>query len=294
MSFATFINSKKKEIELPDFKGQLVADTHAHLDMLDDPARALARAALASLGLVVTVTSIHERAVETCASIDAWRAQARVMLDEAGFVDVNVPEVRIMVGGHPQDASKMTDEGRALIRKIAQDERVVGIGETGLDYFYETSPRVEQRAIFAEELRLADELDLVACLHIRDAHDEALEILRETGMPRAGAILHCYNLGPEVVQGFVELGCMVSFAGPLTFKKAQEVRDAAAVVPHDRLLTETDCPFMAPEPCRGQTNEPAYTAFTTQVLAESTGLALDECARITYANAQRFLRCDAS
>lgn len=294
MSFTAFINSKKKEIALPDFQVQLIADTHAHLDMLDDPARALARAALASLGLVVTVTSIHERAVETCAAIDEWRAQARVMLDESGYTDVGVPEVRIMVGGHPQDANKMTNEGRALVRKIAQDKRVVGIGETGLDYFYETSPRAEQQAIFAEELQLADELDLVACLHIRDAHDDAFEILRDTGMPRAGAILHCYNLGPEVVQAFVELGCMVSFAGPLTFKKAQEVRDAAAVVPHNRLLTETDCPFMAPEPCRGQTNEPAYTAFTARVLAESTGLALEECARITYANARRLFRCDAS
>ena len=294
MSFATFTNSKKKEIALPDFKGQFIADTHAHLDMLEDPARALARAALASMGLVVTVTSIHEKATETCASIDSWRQQARVMLDEGGYANVPVPDVRIMVGGHPQEASKMTDEGRALVRSLAQDKRVVGIGETGLDYFYETSPRVEQRALFAEELLLADELDLVACLHIREAHDDALDILRSTGMPRAGAILHCYNLGPEVVEGFVELGCMVSFAGPLTFKKAQDVRDAAAVVPHDRLLTETDCPFMAPEPCRGQTNEPAYTAFTTQVLAQATGLELDECARITYTNARRLLRCDAS
>lgn len=293
MSFSTFLNAKKKEVELPDFGGASIADTHAHLDMLDDPAAALARSGLAHLGLVVTVTSVHENALLTCESLEEWREGARHLLDSEGFTDINVPEVRVIVGGHPQDASKMTDESRALVREIAHDKRVVGIGETGLDYFYETSPRAVQKAQFAEELELANELDVVACLHIRDAHEDALEVLRLTGMPRAGAILHCYNLGPQTLEPFIELGCMVSFAGPLTFRKAHDVREAAAIVPHDRLLTETDCPFMAPEPCRGQTNEPAYTAFTAQVLAQATGLSLHECAEITYANAQKLFGCGA-
>lgn len=293
MSFSTLINAKKKEVALPDFEGALIADTHAHLDMLEDPARALARSGLAGLGLVVTVTSVHEKARETVASIDDWRAGARILLDSEGFTEVAVPRVLIMVGGHPQDASKLTDEHRAQIRELARDERVVGIGETGLDYYYETSPRAVQQAQFAEELALCDELGKIACLHIRDAHADALRIIHETGMPRAGAILHCFNLGPRTLEPFLELGCMVSFAGPLTFKKAQEVRDAAAIVPHDRLLTETDCPFMAPEPCRGQTNEPAYTAFTTRVLAEAIDVPLRTCAEITYANALKLFGCDA-
>ena len=292
MSFSTFLNAKKKEVELPDFEGAFIADTHAHLDMLEDPARALARSGLAHLGLVVTVASVHENARTICDSLEGWRQSARAMLDAAGFVVAGVPKVRVIVGGQPKDASQMTGEGRALFREVARDKRVVGIGETGLDYFYETSPRAVQKVQFAEELALADELDIVACLHIRDAHDDALEVLRSTGMPRAGAILHCYNMGPETLAPFLELGCMVSFAGPLTFRKAHDVREAAALVPHERLLTETDCPFMAPEPCRGQTNEPAYTAFTAGMLAEATGLSLHECAEVTYSNARKLFGCD--
>lgn len=290
MSLSTFTSSKHKDIALPDFGGALIADTHAHLDMLEDPARALARSALAGLGLVVTVTSVHEHGRSTLSAIDGWCAGARELLDGEGLHHVAVPKVRVMVGGHPQDASKMTDELVAEIRELACDERVVGLGETGLDYFYETSPREVQQEVFANELRLADELGLVACLHLRDAHDDALAILREVGMPKAGTILHCYNLDAQTLEPFLELGCMVSFAGPLTFKKATAVREAAAIVPPERLLTETDCPFMAPEPCRGQSNEPAYTAFTTQVLAEATNMSLSECARRTYDNACKLFK----
>lgn len=290
MSLSTFLSSKKKEIALPDFEGALIADTHAHLDMLEDPARALARSAIAGLGLVVTVTSVHEHGRSTLAAIDGWRADAREQLDGEGLTQLAVPQVRVMVGGHPQDASKMTDELVSEIRDLARDERVVGLGETGLDYYYETSPRAVQQEVFANELRLADELGLVACLHLRDAHDDALAILREVGMPKAGTILHCYNLDAQTLEPFIELGCMVSFAGPLTFKKAVELREAASIVPPERLLTETDCPFMAPEPCRGQTNEPAYTAFTAQVLAEATNMTLSECARRTYDNACKLFK----
>lgn len=290
MSLSTFLSSKKKEIALPNFEGALIADTHAHLDMLEDPARALARSAIAGLGLVVTVTSVHEHGRSTLAAIDGWRAGARELLDAEGLRDVAVPKVRVMVGGHPQDASKMTDELVAEIRDLARDERVVGLGETGLDYYYETSPRAVQREVFANELHLADELGLVACLHLRDAHDDALAILREVGLPKAGTILHCYNLDASTLEPFIELGCMVSFAGPLTFKKALEVREAASIVPQQLLLTETDCPFMAPEPCRGQTNEPAYTVFTAQVLAEATNMTLSECARRTYDNACKLFK----
>lgn len=280
----TFYNTKNKQIALPDFGGAPIADTHAHLDMLEDPARALARASLAGVNLVVTLVNVVE-SLRTFAELDSWKAQAAELL--APFSGTQVPEVKIIAGSHPHDASKFDARARELLIDSARDARVVGLGEAGLDYYYDYSPRDIQRAVFAEQLKLAHELDLVACLHIRDAHADALTILQEYGLPKRGCILHCYTLDAQTMQPFVDLGCYVSFAGPVTFKKADVIRGAAAQVPHDKLLTETDCPFMAPEPCRGLKNEPALTVFTAEKLAEVLAITNKELAEITFANARR-------
>jgi len=291
MALADFINAKKKRIELPDFKGAPIADTHAHLDMSEDPARALARAGIAGVGLIVNMISVHENPEETLASLPGWIDSARSLLDEEGLPDVHVPHVEVAIGSHPHNASDYTPQIRERLIDFFRNGRIAGLGEIGLDYYYDLSPRDVQMTAFKDQMLLAEELDTVAILHIRDAHEQALEVLHETGLPKAGCVLHCFNLDAQVLKPFVDLGCHIAYGGPLTFKKSEEVRASASLVPRNRLLTETDSPFMAPEPCRGPNNEPALTVFTAAVLADSLGISNRECAEITYANACALFGC---
>ena len=262
----------------------MIADTHAHLDMLDDPVGALRRAAEEGVSLICTVVNVTDHPERTFEGLDAWRQQAASLLSPA----YSIPDVRILVGTHPHDASKTDATAIDLIRRYADDPRVVGMGELGLDYHYDNSPRDVQRAVFADQIRLAHELDLPICIHLREAHEDGLRILTEEGVPSKGAILHCFGLEYEVAAPFVEMGCYVSFAGPITFKKAVEVREAASQVPGDRLLSETDSPFLAPEPMRGRTNEPAHVRHIVEELARDQGMSFDEMAGLTLTNAHRF------
>lgn len=279
-------DSKKREVVMPDFGDALIVDTHAHLDMLEDPVLALARAARSGVGLIATLINVDENFYNTQKNLESWKEQAAELLAEAGF-EAKLPEVLFIAGTHPHEASSYSADSEARIRLLLSDPRCVGIGEVGLDFFYNHSPQEQQVKVFESQLALAIETNTPVCLHIRDAHDEAREILRNVGRPEAGIILHCFNLGPEVLEKFLEFDPYVSFAGPLTFKKAEEVRESAKLVPLDRLLTETDCPFMAPEPLRGQKCEPAYTAFTAARLAEVRDMKLEDLASQTLANAKR-------
>lgn len=278
-----FTDSKGRAVEAPSLHGP-IADTHAHLDMLDDPATALARAALAGVDFIATVADVTEDAHRTYEDLDGWRATAREMIVAAGH-GVEPPHVRIIVGAHPHNAKDYDAAAEAELRRLAADPRTAALGELGLDYHYDHSPRDIQRERFRRHLGLAHEFGLPVVIHLREAHDDGLAILEDVGVPPAGAILHCYTLGPEIMRPFVELGCHVSFAGPVTFKKAEEIRQAAMLVPEGRILTETDCPFMAPEPFRGRTNEPALVVFTAQRMAEARGEALSEFARRSHAAA---------
>lgn len=266
-----FADAKGRPVDPPDFGGAAIADTHAHLDMLDDPALALARASLAGVRFIATVADVTENAARTYESLEGWRARADELLAEAGRSDLSAPRVRVVVGCHPHNARLWDEDVRREFDRLAADPITCAIGEMGLDYHYDESPRDIQRERFAGHLRLAGELDLPGVVHLREAHDDGLEIMRRTGIPEAGCILHCFNLEFSVAEPFLELGCHVSFAGPVTFKKAEEVRDAAVRVPAGRVITETDCPFMAPEPFRGTANEPALVVFTAARVAEARG-----------------------
>jgi len=267
-----FADAKGRPVEAPEFGGVPIADTHAHLDMLGDPALALSNAARAGIGLVATVADASEDAERTYTELQGWLDTAARLLaaaDPAG--EAALPKVRIILGVHPHNAKEFTLEVEERMRRLAADSRTCAIGEIGLDYHYDNSPRDVQRAVFESQLRLAHELDLPVVVHLREAHGDGERILKRVGIPAAGCILHCYNLGPDLLGRFLDLGCTVSFAGPVTFKKATDVREAAALVPAGRILTETDCPFMAPEPFRGRDNEPAYTVFTAARIAETRG-----------------------
>ncbi len=180
------------------------------------------------------------------------------------------------MGCHPHNAKHYHDALEADLRERLADQRVSALGEIGLDYHYDFSPREDQRLAFRRQLRLAKECGLPVILHVREAHDDALAIMQEEGFPEAGVLLHCYNLDWPTLEPWVEAGCYVAFGGPLTFKKTDEVRDAASRVPLDRLLTETDAPYMTPEPMRGMTCGPEHVIFTAERLCEVRGYTQDD------------------
>lgn len=269
-----------REVPAPEL-GCVVADTHAHLHLLSDPALSLARAAVHGIGFVCAIVDVAEDDPATFEQLDQWKRRAASVAYEiepslqalcASCPHPKVPALRIAAGVHPHNAKDYDDEvERALVERLRTDGRVSAVGEIGLDYHYDLSPRDVQRDVFRRQLALAREAGLPVALHVREAHDDAFAILQQEGFPEAGTLLHCYNLGPDELQRWVDAGCYVAFGGALTFKNAEEVREAAKLVPLDRLLTETDAPYMAPEPLRGNECGPEYTLFTAEALARVRG-----------------------
>ncbi|MGH1343162.1 MAG: TatD family hydrolase [Nannocystales bacterium] len=182
-------------------------------------------------------------------------------------------QVFAAIGVHPHEAKHTDAALLGRLREHAKNPSVLAIGETGLDYHYDLSPREDQRRSFSEHVELARELDMPLVLHIRDAHEEALAIVAEAG-PRADmpGMVHCFTAGPDAARAWLDLGFHISFSGISTFKKCSEIREAAALTPEDRILVETDAPYLAPEPLRGRENIPAYVAFTCARLAEVRGI----------------------
>lgn len=282
------MTERKPRVEVPRL-GAKTADTHAHLDMLDDPAGALERAVVAGVMYIATVADVTEAPLGTFDALAAWVAEAQERMDLWGVPHPETPEMRIIVGVHPHNAKGYTHETAQTLRQLAVDPRVGAIGEIGLDFHYDHSPRDHQRRAFEAQLGLAHELGLPAAVHLREAHEEGIAILRDVGVPKAGCIIHCFTEGPKTADLLLEMGCHISFAGPVTFAKADVIRAAAEVVPLDRLLAETDSPFMTPVPHRGRSNEPAWVTFTVAALAEIKGLALTDVATATLTNARRLL-----
>jgi TatD DNase family protein len=236
-----------------------VIDTHAHLDALEDPAGALERARAAGVERVIAIGSGIESAKET----------NTLAAHEQG--------VFVAVGIHPHQAG--SGESLDELRILAAD--AVAIGEIGLDFYRDYAPREDQRRVFEAQLQLADELDKPVIVHTRAAEEETAHLLESfTGT----VIMHCFST-PELLSIVLERGYYVSFAGNVTYPKAQELRDAAAQVRADRLLAETDSPYLAPQPVRGKRNEPAYIAHTYAALAETRGEHVDRLTRQIDANA---------
>ncbi len=198
------------------------------------------------------------------------------------------PDIWATVGIHPHDVAKMTDADLATVAELARAPRVVGIGESGLDYFYDHSPRDLQQTMFRRFAHLALERDLPLVVHIRDAHPDAARILKEEGVKRA--IIHCFTGTAAEAAPYLELGHHVSFSGIVTFKTADALREAARIVPADRLLIETDAPFLAPVPNRGTRNEPSFLAHTATLLAATRGEDPEALAARTNDNARAIFR----
>jgi TatD DNase family protein len=192
------------------------------------------------------------------------------------------------VGVHPHDAKLYDEAAERLILGFVRGRRVVAVGEIGLDYHYDNSPRGVQREVFARQLRLARDEGLPVVIHSRDADEETLEILRaEYAGAERGGVMHCFGGGPALAEGALALGFYISFAGNVTFKKADALREVALNIPLSRLLVETDCPYLAPVPHRGHRNEPSYVAATARFLAELRGVTHEELGRTTSENFSR-------
>jgi TatD DNase family protein len=197
------------------------------------------------------------------------------------------PFLYATIGVHPHDASKATSETWARMRELAAHPKVLAVGEIGLDYHYDFSPRDVQRAVFEQQLALAAECGKPIVIHTREAWDDTLAMLRAHW--RGGGIMHCFT-GDEVqARQALDLGFHLSFGGVLTFPKADAVRQAARIVPEDRILVETDCPYLAPVPHRGKRNEPAFVVETARRLAEVRGVTLEALAGATTRNFEHLL-----
>jgi TatD DNase family protein len=202
------------------------------------------------------------------------------------------PSVYTAIGTHPHDARFYDDAAEQRTKQLIEaGERVVAWGEIGLDFHYDNSPRDVQVEVFKRQLRAARECDLPVIIHTREAESETIEILWSdyAGAARRG-VFHCFSGSRELAEQALALDFMISFSGIVTFRKAEDLREVAKHVPLDRLLVETDCPFLAPVPYRGKRNEPAYVVEVARCIAELRGVEVEEVARVTTENFKRFLR----
>jgi TatD DNase family protein len=198
------------------------------------------------------------------------------------------------VGVHPHDAKLYDDAAEAHLSDLCKSEKVIAWGEIGLDFYYDHSPRDVQIAVFRRQLRTARELDLPIIIHSRDANDETVGIIRDECAYDGfrGGIMHCFGGTPQMAEALMPLGFLISFAGNVTFKKAENLREAARAVPLDKLLVETDCPFLTPIPFRGKRNEPGYVVHTANFLAGLYNVVPSALAQATTRNFLEFFRID--
>jgi TatD DNase family protein len=201
-------------------------------------------------------------------------------------------DIYTAVGTHPHDARLFDDKAEQRITGlIKQSSRVIAWGEIGLDFYYDNSPRDVQMEVFRRQLQLARSADVPVIIHTREAEDETIDILKsEWGDSKRQGIMHCFSGSLALAQRALELGFLISFSGIVTFKKAEDLRAIAKEVPLDRLLIETDCPFLSPVPFRGKRNEPAYVVEVARCLAGIHGVEVEEIARITSANFKRLFK----
>lgn len=249
-------------------------DTHAHYDASQfSPDRDEVLSALPGQG------------VELVVNPGCDMASSRRAVELAG----RWPFVYAAVGVHPEECTGWTDGDVEGLRKLAARPKVVAVGEIGLDYYWpENPPRELQKRVFRAQMALARELDLPVIVHDREAHGDSLEIVR--AFPEVRGVFHCFSGSAEMAQELVRRGWMISFTGVLTYKNARKAVEAAQAVPLDRLMIETDSPYMAPVPHRGKRNQSGYVAWICERLAEIKGISAEECARVTLDNGRRFFR----
>lgn len=200
------------------------------------------------------------------------------------------PFMYASIGVHPHEAEGLTEKDMDILREYSKNPRVKAIGEIGLDYFYDFSPRDTQKKWFARQVELAKELGLPVVIHDRDAHKDSMDILREHNVRDCGGVFHCYAGSVEMAKEILDWGMYIAFGGSLTFKKSVRPKEVAAYVPLDRIVIETDCPYLTPEPHRGKRNSSLYIHYVAEKLAEIKGISAEEVENATFENAKRLFK----
>ncbi len=249
---------------------ELLFDTHVHLNarqFMEDREETIQRAFDAGVKYMVVVGFDSETiplAIEIAEQYDTIYAA---------------------VGWHPVDAIDMTEDHLKWIEELSAHPKVVAIGEMGLDYHWDKSPKDIQKEVFRKQIQLAKKVQLPIIIHNREATEDIIEILQEEDAQAVGGIMHCYNDSVEYVQTCLDMNFYISLGGPVTFKNAPLPKEVAVQVPGDRLLVETDAPFLAPHPNRGKRNEPAYVKLVAEEIADLRGVSLEELSKLTTQNA---------
>ena len=250
-------------------------DSHCHVLRDEDPAATVERARAAGVERFVLVGTDAEESARCIETAHALGGPAAGIWAAAGL--------------HPHDASQGTAPVLELLDRVASDPAVVGVGECGLDYHYLHSPAEEQKRAFAEQIQAAHRLGLALVIHSRSAWDDTFAVLSAEGVPER-TVFHCFTGGPEEARRCLEAGTYLSFSGIISFKNAQDVRDAAALCPADRYLVETDSPFLAPVPHRGRPNEPGFVPLVGEAVAVARGEPVAEIEAASSANAARLFQ----
>lgn len=252
----------------------MLIDSHTHLDAEqfdEDREQVIERALAAGVTKIINIGFNRETIPTTLALADQYDC------------------IYAAIGWHPVDAIDMQPEDLAWIEELSRHEKVVAIGEIGLDYHWDKSPKDVQHRVFREQIRLARKLGMPIMIHNRDAHQDIVQILREENAAEVGGIMHCFSGSWETAKLCLDMNFYISFGGPVTFKNAKQPKEVLAKVPLDRLLVETDAPYLTPHPYRGKRNESAYVRLVAEAAAEIRGMSLDELAQVTSANAARLL-----
>ena len=251
----------------------MLFDTHAHMN---DPAYDADREEV--------LLGLKEKGVELVMNVGCCLESSKDCIAMAE----KYPFVYASVGSHPDSADEVNEQVIEAYRQMAQHPRVLAIGEIGLDYYYETIPRQVQQQAFRMQLQLAKELNMPVIVHERNAHDDGMRIVKE--FIGVTGVFHCYSGSAEMARQLVDLGWYIGFTGVLTFKNARKAVETAESIPLERIVLETDCPFMAPEPFRGKRNDPGYLYRMAQRLAEIRSLPIEQVWEVTTANAKRLYR----
>ncbi len=191
------------------------------------------------------------------------------------------------VGWHPVDAVDMTDDDLQMIEELAAHPKVVALGEMGLDYYWDKSPKEIQHDVFRRQIALAKRVKLPIIIHNREATADILQILKEENAAEVGGIMHCFSGSVEVAKQCIDMNFFISLGGPVTFKNAKKPKEVAAQIPLEHLLIETDCPYLTPHPFRGKRNEPSYVKYVAEAIAEIKGISFEEVAKATTENAKK-------
>jgi TatD DNase family protein len=255
----------------------MLIDSHAHIqgkEYAGEAAAVLERAQTAGVGRVIAVGGAGDMTSNTGALALANTFE----------------NVYATVGMHPHDAKDVTPEDLVQLQKLTQEPKVVAVGESGLDYYYSHSPHDVQRRVFLQFVRMAIETNMPLVVHERDAAQDAAEILRHEGGGKLRGVIHCFTGSYEAACAYLDLGFYLSFTGIITFKNAEPLRDVVRKVPLDRMLVETDSPYLTPVPYRGRRNEPAYVRLVAETVASVKSASLEQVARVTTENVEALFK----